>query len=127
MSTVEVSTPTANMSAPRYTQYMPPCAGYDRGEDNDRLAMVWAFVASHVGGGLETDELGQNVAGLYEIKGDLVVATREDRPAHVETLFVRAWVAAGGEPEQHVEFLDEWSDRWQGMPKPDGFLARFAS
>ena len=107
------------------TQSNPPCALYESGEDNDRLEKVWDFVASHVGGGSEADELDRHVAGVYEIKGDLVVATREDLPAHVETLFRRAWVAAGCENGQLVHFLDELSDRWKGMPAPDGFLTRF--
>ena len=89
-----------------------------------RLGKVWSHFADLVGNS-KFDELGYDVAGLYDYKGHLMVATRKALSPDVETSFRRAWVTVGGEPEQHVEFLDERSDRWDGMPEPDGNLGRF--
>jgi hypothetical protein len=91
----------------------PPCARYNVGENNDRLIKVWIYVAGLIGGVVEANELARKVARLYDYKGFLVVATREKFPARVEVMFRKAWAEIGHEFEDHVEFNDVHSDRWE--------------
>ena len=100
------------------TPYTNICYGH---EDSARLSLAWAHFTGLVGGGSKAEELGQNIAALFEIKGDLVVLTRKSLSADIETLFCRAWDTVGGEKGQQVEFFDEKSDQLEGLSMPDGF------
>ena len=93
----------------------PPCARYEGGENDERLNRVWIFVAGLIGGGANAEELGHKVARLYDYKGLLVVATRENIPQYVEELFRHAWAKIGWEPDDQVEFVDVNSDRWASL------------
>ena len=94
---------------------------YYGNKDSARLSLAWAHATGLVGGGSKAEELGQNIAALFETKGDLVVLTRKSLSADVETLFCRAWDTVGGEKGQLVEFRDEKSDQLEGLSMPDGF------
>ena len=96
------------------TQSMPTCALHDHRENDARLAMTFAHVLDLAGGGLNAEELGDDIVGLYGYKGHLTVATRKKLSKYVETLFCRAWATYSGVMEQQVEFLD-----W--LPEPGGF------
>jgi len=93
----------------------PPCARYEGGEEDDRLIKVWTFVAGLVGGGANAQELGRQVARLYDYKGALIVATREKLTLHVEGLFRLAWAEIGREFEENVEFHDVHSRAWERL------------
>ena len=93
----------------------PPCARYEGGENDQRLIIVWTYVAGLVGGGANAEDLGKKVARLYDYKGSLIVATRDSLPAYIEALFRGAWVTIGHEIEENVEFLHVRSDRWESL------------
>lgn len=94
---------------------IPPCARYEGGENNGRLIKVWLYVAGIVGGGPGADELSNKVARLFDYKGLLVVCTRDKLSTNVEAHFRNAWVEVGHEFEEHVEFADARSDRWERL------------
>ena len=93
----------------------PPCARYEGGENNERLIRVWIYVTGLLGGSPKADELSQRVARLYDYKGDLIVAVRKELVPHIEAFFRKAWSEVGREFEEHVEFLNVDSERWDQL------------
>ena len=93
----------------------PPCARYEGGENNDRLIRVWIYAAGLAGGGQKAAALGEKIARLYDYKGELVIATREDLSPDERSLFGRAWAEIGSEPAENVEFCDVRSETWERL------------
>jgi hypothetical protein len=102
------------MPEPGYhAPHAPPCARYEGGENDNRLLAVWTYVAGLLGGEAAARKLSEDVARLYDYKGQLVVACRRTLAEAAQSSFRIAWVEVGCELSDNVEFCDVQSADWE--------------
>lgn len=90
-----------------------PCSRYEGGENDPRVNMVFGYTLGLLGGRDRFSEAVGKIARLYDYKGELYIATREELSPFWQGAFRQAWSDVGNEPSQHVQFTDINSDDWE--------------